>query len=232
MLRGRSLHRQIRRAQTTALLLNPRPNDVILDVGCGDGFITSHFHNASFVVGVDLSWSLLLLARRKVKHSHINFVCADAANLPFRDSCFDKVTMLELLEHVPRETQERICHEVDRVLKKKGVLVISVPYKEKITYVRCNGKLVPRWGHLWSMDEDKVTALLPRQSYTLTTKYHLPNVELLSVAIIFKHLPLRYWLLLNNMLGRLRKGYWILLKYVKNTKGKRLLKLAKRKGPY
>ena len=158
----------------------------------------------------------LLIAKQRVKHSNIDFIHADATKLPLRESSFNKATMLEVLEHLPKEAQKKVCQEVDKVLNKKGIVIISVPYKEKITYTRCVhcGKLTPSWGHLHSMDEEKVTNLLPNH-YNLVATCCLPNVGLISLAGIFEHLPLRFWLLLNNLLGKVRKGYWIMLKYKK-----------------
>lgn len=215
-LKGPSIHRQRRRAQATAFYLVITPEDFILDVGCGEGFVTSHFLKAGYVVGVDTSINSLLIAKQKVNELNVEFVCANAGNLPFRNSVFNKVTMLEVLEHLPKETQKKTCQEVDRILKKEGILVISVPYKEQITYTRCIhcGKLTPLWGHLHSMDEEKVTNLLPKP-FALMDHCHLPNVGLISLAGIFEHLPLRLWLLLNDLFGKFRKGYWLLLKYEK-----------------
>lgn len=64
------------------------------------------------------------------------------------------------------------------------------------------------------MDEKKVNALLPNY-YTLVSKYTLPNVELISLSTVFRHLPFKPWYALNKMLGKVRKGYWIMLMYRK-----------------
>jgi len=65
------------------------------------------------------------------------------------------------------------------------------------------------------MDEEKVTSLLPT-NYALVAICHLLDAELISLAAIFGRLPLRLWLILNNLLGKIRKGYWPLLKYKKD----------------
>jgi ubiquinone/menaquinone biosynthesis C-methylase UbiE len=215
-LSGRDRHRQQRRAQVTVFYLNPQKEDVILDVGCAEGFVTSYFLKAGFVIGLELSENSLKIAKQKLGADNVQFIRADATAIPIRASSIDKITVLEVLEHLPIESQQRLCREIDRVLRRGGALIITVPYKEQITYTQCIhcGKLTPVWGHLHSMDEGKVSQLLP-QNYALISSYHFPNVEIVSASTIFQHLPFRFWLLLNNLLGRIRKGYWILLQYIK-----------------
>ena len=204
-LQGSSLNRQVRRAQVVKHMLRSFKSGLILDVGCAEGF----------VVGVDLDESIKI-AKAKVKNA--GFVQATITNLPFKSECFDAITLLEVLEHLPDPIMNEGIQEVDRVLKPKGILIIGVPYKEKITYTRCIhcGKLTPLWGHLRSMDEQKVTKLLPKH-YSLITHLTLPNAALISLAGIFKPLPLRLWLSLNSLLGIVSKGYWLLLKYQKGV---------------
>jgi len=209
-------YKQERRARVIAFFLRPTPSDVILDIACAEGFVTSHLLKAGFVVGLDISKNSLLLAKEKVRQSNVQFICADATLLPIRTDAIDKIVMLEILEHLPEDAQKKCCREADRVLKEDGTLVISVPYREKITYTKCYycGELTPLWGHLHSMDEEKVQNLLSNR-FILTAKCHLPNLSIISLSRIFKLLPLRLWLGLNNLLGKLRKGYWIVLKFKK-----------------
>jgi ubiquinone/menaquinone biosynthesis C-methylase UbiE len=121
-LKGKARRRQERRAQVTAWYLQPEERDVILDVGCGDGFVTSFFSKAGFVVGLEPSYHSLEVARRKVPRGNVQFVCADARFIPLRSESVDKVAVLEVLEHLPVESQQMVCREVDRVLKKVGFL--------------------------------------------------------------------------------------------------------------
>jgi len=212
----RELYKQKHRAQLTAFYLDPQQSDIILDIGCGEGFVTSHFTEASFVVGVEVSKEYLSIAKSKLTWPNVDFICADATALPIRTAVFNKIALLEVLEHLPENSQGKLIHEIDRILKKGGILIISVPYREQITYTRCIhcGKSTPLWGHLHSMDEDKVTNLLPSH-YSLVDHCHFPNVGLISLSRLFKYLPLKLWLIVNNLLGKIRKGYWLLLKYKK-----------------
>ncbi|MEM1829880.1 MAG: class I SAM-dependent methyltransferase [Thermofilaceae archaeon] len=216
-LKGYAIYRQIRRAQAVMNTLKFHNPKIILDVGCAEGFITSLLvSRQAFVVGIDVNEEALKIAKVKVKDAE--FICASIALLPFRDRCFEAITLLEVLEHLPDSILREGIKEVDRVLNYGGVLVVSVPYREKIIYTQCIhcGKLTPLWGHLRSMDERDVTDLLPR-NYNLTLKYTLPNLELISLSSLFNKLPFKLWLVLNNILGRVHKGYWLLLKYRKGT---------------
>jgi hypothetical protein len=64
------------------------------------------------------------------------------------------------------------------------------------------------------MDEEKVSKLLP-PSYVLVAKAHFLNLEFISALGVFHRLPFKLWLIINNLLGIIKKGYWILLKYEK-----------------
>lgn len=216
-LRGSSLRRQLRRAQAVVFYLDIATGDFILDVGCGEGFIANHLLRGSFVVGLDDSKGSLLIAKQKLKQSNLDFILADVAALPLKMNSFDKVTLLEVLEHLTEDKQRILCNEINKVLKDSGTLLISVPYKERISYTYCThcGKQTPFWGHLCSFDEEKISNLLSNQ-YCLIVASHLPNVPLVSLSDIFQRLPVRIWLILNNLLGRIHQGYWLILKYKKN----------------
>lgn len=208
---------QRRRAQTTISLLKPLPTDLILDIGCSEGFITSNLLSANFIVGFDSCRDSLLIAAKHLRQSNVSFVLGDAAFLPFKDAFFDKITLLEVLEHMPAARQRIVGGEADRVLKPKGTIVISVPYKETIIQTRCVhcGELTPLWGHLEPMDEQKVIFALP-QNYVEKNQYHIINLQLISLSLVFEMLPFRLWLSLNNLLGRFRKGYWIIFSFIKS----------------
>jgi ubiquinone/menaquinone biosynthesis C-methylase UbiE len=211
------MRRQKRRAQTVAFYLGRSSEDLILDLGCGEGFVTSYILDGGLVVGLDFSRVSLSAARQKTRLSNAEFVRADVTALPFKIASFDKIALLEVLEHLVEEKERKVCCELDRVLKREGILLVSVPYKERIAYTTCVhcGKSTPFWGHLRYLDEERIISLLP-STYSLVATCHLPNIPLVTLSSIFQNLPLRAWLVLNNLLGRIRKGYWIMLKFHKS----------------
>jgi SAM-dependent methyltransferase len=89
-----------------------------LDVGCGAGYGTTG-------VGIDLSLEAVAWARRN--YPAARFLQASAASLPFADGTFDLVTAFEVIEHL--ESWSELLTEADRVLKPRGVLLVSTPNK-------------------------------------------------------------------------------------------------------
>jgi SAM-dependent methyltransferase len=96
----------------------------VLDVACGAGFGLELLEQAGArALGVDYAAGALAEARRSQPASRL--VRTDAARLPFRSQSFDLVVSFETIEHV---TDARaLVHEIRRVLKTGGCLVLSTP---------------------------------------------------------------------------------------------------------
>jgi SAM-dependent methyltransferase len=101
----------------------------ILDVGCGAANMTHHLQHYGNVIGVDNNPRPLKIARQRGLEAYEG--TADA--LPFEDSEFDLVALLDTVEHVPAE--DRVFEECLRVLhspqpgtgRPGGKLLVTVP---------------------------------------------------------------------------------------------------------
>src|SRR5919109_3650366 len=70
-------------------LVEPRPEDRILDLGCAAGALTHFFsQSGATVIGVDSESRAIAKARSLFPD--LEFVEADVASLPFSDGSFDK----------------------------------------------------------------------------------------------------------------------------------------------
>jgi SAM-dependent methyltransferase len=87
---------------------------LVLDVGCGNGFFTSHLPEGVRAVGIDLSGVMLRL------NPNPRLAQASALVLPLADGAFDTVFCSNLLHHLP-DPQEAV-REMGRVSRRFVVL--------------------------------------------------------------------------------------------------------------
>jgi SAM-dependent methyltransferase len=95
----------------------------VLDLGCAFGFGTRLLESTYQTYGHDLSSEYIARARRT--RSRTTFTCGPADDLPYPDSYFDAVLLLDVLEHVA--DTGTVVREISRVLRRGGTLIVSVP---------------------------------------------------------------------------------------------------------
>ena len=98
----------------------------VLDVGCGDGFLTiAMWQRGARPVGVDVSAGMLAAARHRAELHSAQIVCVRAAvdHLPFKPGEFDLVIGVTVLCFVP--DPQRAVREMARVLRPQGLLILG-----------------------------------------------------------------------------------------------------------
>ncbi|MBF0672109.1 MAG: bifunctional demethylmenaquinone methyltransferase/2-methoxy-6-polyprenyl-1,4-benzoquinol methylase UbiE [Salinibacterium sp.] len=99
----------------------PQPGERILDIAAGTGTSSEVIsRSGAHVVAADFSHGMLEVGRRR--HPQIDFVHADAMQLPFDDAEFDAVTISFGLRNI--EDPKKALAEMRRVLKPDGRLVV------------------------------------------------------------------------------------------------------------
>ncbi len=132
----------------------------ILEVGCGDGRLSSHLPSPSQnLTCTDLSGNAL----RHFRRPNTRRVQASVDFLPFADKSFDVVVCSEVLEHLPDPVFEQARVEIARVALRFALL--TVPYRENLRAEaygcsKC-GRVYHAYGHLRSFRRSTMTELLP-----------------------------------------------------------------------
>lgn len=93
----------------------------ILDVGCGTGKNLEAFSEYGVVHGIDNSIDAISFCR---KRGLKDVTLGSIEKMPYEGNSFDAVTVLDVLEHVD---DFKALKEIKRILKKEGVLIITVP---------------------------------------------------------------------------------------------------------
>jgi cyclopropane fatty-acyl-phospholipid synthase-like methyltransferase len=120
------------RLQRALDLAQLAPGQVLLDIACGRGELPIIANQSGVrAIGIDFSSTALAFAQ-KLKASRtgsaavedIQFVRADACHLPFASDSFDRITLLDIIEHLVPSQLEMMLREVHRLLKPNGYAVL------------------------------------------------------------------------------------------------------------
>jgi len=127
------------------LELVPPPGRLTLDVGCGEGRLTRDLTDLGHdVVGIDASPTMIEAAR--AKSPEIEFIEADAAELPFEDGAADLAIAFMSLQDI--DDMQGAVREAARVLEPGGRLVAAVVHPINSGHVvdreHLEGRLVMR----------------------------------------------------------------------------------------
>lgn len=113
-------------------LLNPKPGEQILDLGCGDGALTAQLAaSGAQLTGVDASESMVAAARgRGLRIEHHR-----AEELPYK-SQFDAVFSNAALHWIPAGSQPAALAAIRRALKPNGRFVAEMGGQGNIAAIR------------------------------------------------------------------------------------------------
>jgi 2-polyprenyl-3-methyl-5-hydroxy-6-metoxy-1,4-benzoquinol methylase len=131
--------------------LFPRDRKIkILDLGCGNGYLTNMVARLGHeVVGVDSSGSGIRFARDGF--AKLDFIRADIYDLPYEllENSFDIVLSVEVIEHLlyPR----KLIVAAKRCLKQGGSFILTTPYHGylKNLAIAVSGRTDSHFNALW-----------------------------------------------------------------------------------
>ena len=100
----------------------------LVDVGSSFGWLEKELldiEKTIKIVGVEPDRKAVAFANKNIKNA--KFLVGDALKLPVKENFADIVTLFDVIEHVPTNTERQALEEVNRVLKHNGLLFLSTP---------------------------------------------------------------------------------------------------------
>ena len=142
-------HHHLDITEKTLRLMELRPGERVLDLGCGSGWATRLLarmvadgpQGFGQVVGVDVSDEMVRQARESSKDfENVMYVWGSAQRIPWEENYFDKVLSVESFYYY--DDQDRALNELFRVMAPRGRLFILINlYKDNVYSLQWVDKL-------------------------------------------------------------------------------------------
>lgn len=154
----------------------------ILDVGCSYPWFIEYAlkQGAKSASGVEPDSKKVIAAQRQVPKAEIKQ--GYAAELEFASGSMNLVTLFDVIEHVPANTELKVLSEINRILARGGHLIISTPYSNIVA------KLTdPAWyfGHR-HYSENQLTEMLKKTGFKIiNVEIHGGVWEIMGMGVLY-----------------------------------------------
>lgn len=160
----------------------------ILDIGCGFGeFLDVAKKRGWDAYGIELSKFASDVAKKNFK---LNVFKGTLEQAKYPAETFDVATMFEVIEHLTDPVH--ILKECNRILKKKGIIIIQTGNVESIS-AKLYGKRWPYFlaGHLHYFSKKTLSKMLEKADFKLIKVYNGDEIS-------FKKFHALFWILHKN----------------------------------
>lgn len=175
---------QYLKAEVDFVLKEIGPGDLVLDVGCGYGRIIPQLASkAGYVIGIDTSFSSLVLGKERLKDVPTCLLIEmNAAQLAFQERAFDVVICIQNGISAFHVDQKELIRESVRVAKSGGTVLFST-YSDKFWKERLHWfELQSAAGLLGEIDYEKTRhgVIVCRDGFRATSVSHDQFLSLAS----------------------------------------------------
>ncbi|MFX0059846.1 MAG: class I SAM-dependent methyltransferase [Candidatus Heimdallarchaeota archaeon] len=127
-----------------------------IDLGCSGNSFLKLYENVRYKLFFDIAnIPLTQYSKRENNNEFWHPLCGDMIKLPYRDNSIDIVFALDTLEHL--KDDELAISEISRILKQKGIAIISIPHRMK--YYSTQDKMI---GHFRRYEINKISDLFKK----------------------------------------------------------------------
>jgi len=125
---------QYRKLDTIAEYIQLKEGDEHLDIGCGWGTLIRHYANkyrtnsTGCTLAIEqVNWGMDLAKKDKIDDK-LNFLCCDYREIPSKtgNKKYDKITCLEMAEHVGIKNFSQFLLQVNDMLKEDGIFYLQI----------------------------------------------------------------------------------------------------------
>jgi len=150
--------------QTLLISYIKKGNNLVLDAGCGNGSLSFRIaKRGNKVIGVDIKKENIDFCnnvKQSLRIKNLNFMQMSLTDITFKDKLFDVVISGEVLEHI--KDDNKVVKQFNRVLKKGGQCVISVPQNPDLWSVEDD------WvGHIRRYEKEELINLLEKNGFRI-----------------------------------------------------------------
>jgi 2-polyprenyl-3-methyl-5-hydroxy-6-metoxy-1,4-benzoquinol methylase len=151
-----TLHFTIRLARFKFIARLVKPDDKILEIGCGSGvgtiFVGQH---CTSIKGIDIVSSEISYAKELNRRDNVSFESTDFLQYPEKNK-YNVVYSLDVIEHMPEAVGRRFVEKTCRHLTDDGMLVIGTPSCYSYEYESESA----RAGHVKMYDQKELVAMV------------------------------------------------------------------------
>lgn len=99
----------------------------ILDIGCGDGRITSDISDiAKKTTGIDYDRKALIHARRLTKDKSVSYKKANVLDFKLKQK-FDAILFISIIEHLTKDEARKALSRIKKHMGSNSVLILTTP---------------------------------------------------------------------------------------------------------
>ena len=160
-------------AEINYVLQKIKPDDIVIELGCGYGrLLPSLARKSKKVIGIDTSLSSIEMGRQMLSGiSNISLACMNAVQLGFENDVFDVVVCIQNGISAFHINQKDLINESIRVTKPGGLILLS-SYSQKFWEHRLEWfRLQSETGLLGEIDYEKTGSgvIVCKDGFTATT---------------------------------------------------------------